>query len=109
MQLHSQHIITGRIIPVGEKTKPSKYRTSENGYSDEFHRLVEDEAEGIAETKKGYCFNEKQLEAIKISLKNKLSNEEFATLKCEKKGDSFEITFKRTRKKYTRKQDLVLA
>lgn len=107
MVLHN-HVVLGRINPIGEKTKPSKYRTSENGYSDEFYRLVEDEANGIAETGKGYCFNEKQVEAIKISLKNKLSTKEYATLECKKVGDDFKITFKRTRKKYTRKQDLVL-
>jgi hypothetical protein len=99
----------GTIVPVGEKTKPSKYRTSENSYSDEFHRLVQDEAEGIVETGKGYCFNEKQVESIKIILKNKLSTKEYATLECKKVGDDFKITFKKTRKKYTRKQDLVLA
>lgn len=108
MYLHS-HVIMGTIVPIGEKTKPSKYRTSENGYSDEFHRLVEDEANGIAETGKGYCFNEKQVEAIKIVLKNKLSTKEYATLECKKVGDDFKISFKKTRKKYTRKQDLVLA
>lgn len=107
MVLHN-HTVMGRVVPIGEKTKHSKYRTSENGYSDEFHRLIEDEATGIAETKKGYCFNEKQLEAIKISLKNKLTSEEYATLEWEKKEDYFKITFKKTHKKYTKKQELVL-
>ena len=108
MVLHN-HTVMGRVVPIGEKTRYSKYRTSENGYSDEFHRFVEDEAEGIAETKKGYCFNEKQLEAIKISLKNKLTSEEYATLEWKKEDGYFKITFKKARKKYTRKQDLVLA
>jgi hypothetical protein len=107
MVLHN-HVVMGRVVPIGERQKSSKYRTSENGYSDEFYRLVEDEANGIAETGKGYCFNEKQVEAIKISLKNKLSTKEYATLECKKVGDDFKITFKKTRKKYTRKQDLVL-
>jgi hypothetical protein len=89
----------GKVVPIGERQKNSKYRTSENGYSDEFHRFVEDEAEGIAETKKGYCFNEKQLEAIKNSLKFKLTSEEYATLEWEKEDGYFKITFKRTRKK----------
>jgi hypothetical protein len=108
MVLHN-HTVMGKIVPVGEKTKSSKYRTSENSCSDEFHRLVEDEASGIAETGKGYCFNDKQLEAIKISLKNKLSSKEYATLECRKEDGYFNISFKRTRKKYTKKQDLVLA
>ena len=108
MVLHN-HTVMGRVVPIGEKTKPSKYRTSENGYSDEFHRLVEDEATGIAETGVGYCFNEKQVEAIKIILKNKLSTKEYATLECKKVENDFKISFKKTRKKYTKKQDLVLA
>lgn len=98
MEINTNKIYLGKVMPISEKVRQSKYRTSENGYSDEFHRFVEDEAEGIAETKKGYCFNEKQLEAIKISLKNKLTSEEYATLEWKKEDGYFKITFKRTRK-----------
>ena len=97
--MHLHKYVLEKIEPVKEKTKSSKYRTSENGYSDEFHRLVEDEVAGIVETKKGYCFNEEQLKAIIIGLKSKLNNEEYATLKWEKEDEYFSIFFKRTRKK----------
>lgn len=98
--MHLHKYVLEKIEPVKEKTKSSsKYRTSENSYSDEFHRLVEDEVAGIVETKKGYCFNEEQLKAIIIGLKNKLTNEEFTTLKWEKEDEYFNISFKRTRKK----------
>ena len=109
MNINTDKIHLGKIVPIGEKIKTTNKRMANNSFSDEFHRLVEDEANGIAETGKGYCFNEKQVEAIKIVLKNKLSTKEYATLECKKVGDDFKITFKRTRKKYTRKQDLVLA
>lgn len=95
MQLHTQHVVMGRIVPVKKQVKMSKQRSIENSFCDEFHRLIEDEANGIAETGKGYCFNEQQLEAIKISLKNKLSTKEFTTLEWKLKDGYFTITLKK--------------
>ena len=109
MNINTDKIYLARIMPVGEKTRHSKYRTAENGYSDEFHRLVEDEVFAIIKTGKGFCFNEKQFEAIKEKLKDKLSIKEYESIKYKNEDGCFIISFKRTRKKYTRKQDLVLA
>lgn len=109
MNINTDKIVLGRITPVKKQVHISKQRSIENSFCDEFHRLIEDEATGIAETGKGYCFNEKQLEAIKLNLKNKLSTKEYATLAWKKEDGYFSITFKRTRKNYMKKQDLVLA
>ena len=66
---YTDKIYLARIMPVGEKTRHSKYRTAENGYSDEFHRLVEDEVFAIIKTGKGFCFNEKF-----VLMKNRVIN-----------------------------------
>ena len=109
MILHNKHkIVEGKILS-GEKQKTSKYRTITESCTDDFYRLVLEEAEGIIKTGYGYCFNEKQLEAIKRILKDKLSTQELATLECKEVDRSIKISFKKTRKKYTRKQKLDLA
>lgn len=109
MILHNKHkIVEGKILS-GGKQKISKYRGVTNSYTDDFLRLVLDEAEGIIKTGYGYCFNEKQVEAIKNILKDKLTTKEFITLECKEVDKSFKISFKKARKKYTKKQKLVLA
>lgn len=96
-----------KIITQGTIPKPIHNRTCDNSFIDEQARLVEDEANGIAKSGIGYCFNNKQLEAIKERLKNKLSAKEFASLSCKNDEGCFVITIKKSRKKYTKKQELL--
>ena len=99
------------------KTNPESFKILMDTQS-EARRLisknVEDHLKHRLECEKIYAnereqIREKQFEAIKEKLKDKLSIKEYESIKYKIEDGCFIISFKRTRKKYTRKQDLVLA
>ena len=109
MNLNTDKVVMNKIVPVKEQLKITKYRTGDEKVTDENLRLIEDEVKGIIITGKGWCFYKHQLEAIKEKLKEKLSPEIFKTFNCKFDGYCYNITIKKTRKKYTRKDSVVEA
>lgn len=108
MKLHKYH--SDKIICADKNIKhESKKRSFKNVFVNEELRLIEDESSGIIQTGKGYCFKELHAEAIKEILLIKLSEEEKNTIKTVFDGFCYTITYQKTRKKYIRKQELVLA
>jgi hypothetical protein len=109
MNINTDKVHFCKIVPVKEQLKVTKYRNGEMSETDENLRLIEDEVKGIIACGKGWCFYEHQLKAIVKKLQEKLSPEVFKTLNYHFDGYCYNITIKKTRKKYTRKDSVVEA
>ena len=90
---------SSKIITKEIKASTLKSRVFNSNETNEENLLVRDELKGIFKNGNGYCFTMAQLEKIVTTLKQKLSNVEFDTLKIIKDDFCFTITVNINRKK----------